>query len=99
MRVYNLPLEPSDVCQLAIGQGSMQATPLQIANVAATVVNGGTLYRPHIVEQIRSPRGRVLKTFDHEIIRNVDVTAESLKEVRAGMAQVTMPWGTAYGFA
>jgi penicillin-binding protein 2 len=92
---YNL--EPSDACQLAIGQGSMQATPLQIASVAATVVNGGTLYRPHIVEEIRSPLGRVIKTYDHEIIRHVPVTQEALQEVRSGMAQVTQPWGTAYG--
>jgi penicillin-binding protein 2 len=94
---YNL--EPSDACQLAIGQGSMQATPLQIASVAAAVINGGTLYRPHIVAEIRSPRGRVLRTYDHEIIRHVPVTQESLREVRAGMADVTKPWGTAYGLA
>jgi penicillin-binding protein 2 len=97
MRVYKLPLEPSDVCQLAIGQGAMEATPLQIANVTATVVNGGTLFRPHIVEAIRSPRGKIIKRFDHEIIRHVNVTAESLREVRAGMAKVTDPGGTAYG--
>lgn len=97
MRVYNLPLEPSDVCQLAIGQGAMEATPLQIANVAATVVNGGTLYRPHIVEAVRSPRGKIIRRFDHEVIRKVNVTAESLREVRAGMAKVTDPGGTAYG--
>jgi penicillin-binding protein 2 len=97
MRVYHLPLEPSDVCQLAIGQGAMEATPLQIANVAATVVNGGTLYRPHIVEAIRSPRGKIVKRFDHPMIRKVNVTAESLREVRAGMAKVTDPGGTAYG--
>jgi penicillin-binding protein 2 len=97
MRVYRLPLEPSDVCQLAIGQGAMEATPLQIANVAATVVNGGTLYRPHIVEAIRSPRGRIIKRFDHPIIRKVNVTKEALREVRAGMAKVTDPGGTAYG--
>jgi penicillin-binding protein 2 len=90
-------LEPSDVCQLAIGQGAMQATPLQIANVAATVVNGGTLYRPHLVAEIRSPHGRVLKTFDDQVIRKVDVTEESLREVRAGMAKVTDPGGTAAG--
>ncbi len=97
MRVYKLPLEPSDVCQLAIGQGAMEATPLQIANVAATVVNGGTLYRPHIVDAIRSPRGKILHTFGHQVIRKVNVTAEALREVRAGMAKVTDPGGTAYG--
>jgi penicillin-binding protein 2 len=99
MRVYKLPLEPSDVCQLAIGQGAMEATPLQIANVAATVANGGTLFRPHIVEAVRSPRGKIIKRFNHEIIRKVDVTAESLREVRAGMSKVTDPGGTAYGLA
>lgn len=97
MKVYNLPLEPSDVCQLAIGQGAMQATPLQMANIAATVVNGGTLYVPHLVAAIRDAQGRIVKRFDHEILRHVPVTPESLREVRAGMDQVTMPWGTAYG--
>jgi penicillin-binding protein 2 len=97
MKVYGLPLEPSDVCQLAIGQGAMQATPLQMANVAATVVNGGTLFRPHLVAAIRDPRGRIVKRFDDQIIRRVPVSAEALREVRAGMDQVTQPWGTAYG--
>ncbi len=97
MKVYNLPLEPSDVCQLAIGQGAMQATPLQMADVTATVVNGGTLFRPHFVEEIRSPDGRIIKRFSHEIVRRVPVSAEALREVRAGMSQVTQPWGTAYG--
>ena len=92
-------LEPSDVCQLAIGQGSMQATPLQIADVMATVLNGGTLYRPHIVSAVRDPHGKIIKTFAPEIIRHVDVTAEALREVKAGMDQVTEPWGTAYGLA
>lgn len=99
MRVYKVPLEPSDVCQLAIGQGAMQATPLQMANVTATVVNGGTLYRPHIVAAIRDPHGKIIKTFDHEVIRKVDVTAEALREVRDGMSKVTDPGGTAYGLA
>lgn len=90
-------LEPSDVCQLAIGQGAMQATPLQMANVTATVVDGGILHRPHVVAEIRSPQGRVVKTFDHEVIRKVNVTAESLHEVNEGMSEVTDPGGTAYG--
>jgi penicillin-binding protein 2 len=99
MKTYGVPLEPSDVCQLAIGQGSMQATPLQIADIAATVANGGTLYRPHLVAAIRNADGAIVKRFDHDEIRHVPVTEEALREVRAGMAKVTDPGGTAYGLA
>ncbi|MBV8601711.1 MAG: penicillin-binding protein 2, partial [Candidatus Eremiobacteraeota bacterium] len=98
-KVYGVPLEPSDVCQLAIGQGAMQATPLQMANVAAAVVNGGTLYRPHLVEAIRTPTGKTVKTFESEVIRRVNVTQEALREVKAGMARVMSPGGTGYGLA
>ncbi len=99
MKTYGLPLEPSDVCQLAIGQGAMQATPLQMADVAATVVNGGTLYRPHVVAAVRDDRGRIVKRFVAPVIRHVPVSAEALREVRAGMSKVTDPGGTAYGLA
>lgn len=97
MKVAGVPLEPSDVCSLAIGQGALQATPLQMARVESAVVNGGTLYKPQIVSQIRDPQGRVIKTFTPQITRHVHVTPESLKAVREGMDQVTQPWGTAYG--
>lgn len=99
LRVYGLPMEPSDACQLAIGQGAMQATPLQMAMITATVVNGGTLFRPHLVERIVDSAGRVVRAFPPQVIRRVPVTAESLREVRAGMDQVTAPYGTAAGLA
>jgi penicillin-binding protein 2 len=99
MKVYHLPLEPSDVCILGIGQGAMEATPLQMANVTATVANGGTLYRPHLIAEIRSPHGKVIQTFDPQIIREVPVTHEAIKEVQEGMGLVTSPGGTAYGLA
>ena len=99
MKHYNLPLEPSDACFLGIGQGAMQATPLQIANIASAVVNGGTLYHPHIVTRIMSPDGRTIKIFPPTIIRKVPVTQKALAAVRAGMAQVTSSIGTAYGLA
>jgi penicillin-binding protein 2 len=38
----------------AIGQGYLRATPLQMCNVAAMVANEGTIYRPHLVREIRS---------------------------------------------
>ena len=99
LKSSGLPLEPSDVCSLAIGQGAMQATPLQMANVESAVVNGGTLYRPRVVEEIRNPQGGLIKRFPPQVIRHVGVTQEALKAVREGMDEVTDPGGTAYGLA
>jgi penicillin-binding protein 2 len=99
MRTFGVPMEPSESCFLGIGQGAMQATPLQMVNVASAVINGGTLHKPQIVREVRSPSGGVVKTFLPEIIRRVPVTQGALKAVRAGMAKVTDPGGTAYGLA
>ncbi len=97
MRVFHVPMEPSEVCMLGIGQGAMQATPLQMVNIASAVINGGTLYRPQVAREIRTPGGVLVKSFPPSIIRQVPVTPESLRYVREGMAKVTDPGGTAYG--
>ncbi len=97
MRAFGVPMEPSDACFLGIGQGAMQATPLQMVNVASTVINGGTLFRPQIMREIRDPNGTIVARFTSRVIRRVAVTASALAAVRAGMARVTQPGGTAYG--
>jgi penicillin-binding protein 2 len=99
LKVAGVPLEPADVCSLAIGQGALQATPLQMANVESAVINGGTLYKPQIVSEIRDPAGHTIKTFQPQILRHVPVTQEALKSVREGMDLVTQPYGTAAGLA
>lgn len=99
LRAFGVPMEPGEACFLGIGQGAMQATPLQMVNVASTVINGGTLYRPQLVREIRSPDDRVILRFAPSVIRRVPVTESALAAVRAGMAKVTDPGGTAYGLA
>ena len=99
LRAFGVPMEPSEACFLGIGQGAMQATPLQIVNVASAVINGGTLYRPQIVREIRDPNGGLVIRFVPRIIRHVPVTSSALGAVREGMAKVTDPGGTAYGLA
>jgi penicillin-binding protein 2 len=99
MKTFGVPMEPSESCFLGIGQGAMQATPLQMVNVASTVINGGTLYQPQIVHEIRSPGGSVIRINDPKVIRQVPVTPEALAAVREGMGKVTDPGGTAYGLA
>jgi len=97
LKTFGVPMEPSEVCMLGIGQGAMQATPLQIANIASAVINGGTLWRPEIVREILTPQGAVIKTIDPEVIRHVPGTPQAFYYERAGMAKVTDPGGTAYG--
>jgi penicillin-binding protein 2 len=99
LRAFGVPMEPGEACFLGIGQGAMQATPLQMVNVASAVVNGGTLYQPQVVREIRTSGGRNIARFAPHIIRHVPVTASALAAVREGMAKVTDPGGTAYGLA
>lgn len=46
-----------DTYNLSIGQGDLLVTPLQMANLMATIANGGTLYRPHVVDRLVAPDG------------------------------------------
>jgi penicillin-binding protein 2 len=77
----------------AIGQGSVSVTPLQMVNAIAAIANGGTLYRPHIVSQIRSTDGTT-ETKVPEIVREDFAEKRILRIVREGMRQ-TVTNGTA----
>jgi len=45
-----------DTANTSIGQGYLQVTPLQMANVAALVANEGTVFRPHLLKEVRDPQ-------------------------------------------
>ncbi|HEY8487182.1 MAG TPA: penicillin-binding transpeptidase domain-containing protein [Limnochordales bacterium] len=55
---------------IGFGQG-VAVTPLQLAMAAATIANGGVLMRPHLVREIRSPDGRVVRRFEPVALRRV----------------------------
>ena len=48
-----------ETVSVAIGQGQVSATPLQMARVAAAVANGGRLVQPHLVRRIGGEAGRL----------------------------------------
>jgi penicillin-binding protein 2 len=56
---YGLPIYPGEVYLSGIGQGYDAVTPLQLLNAYATLANGGTVYRPHVVKEVIGPDGTV----------------------------------------
>jgi cell division protein FtsI/penicillin-binding protein 2 len=83
--------------QMGIGQGDMLVTPLQVADFVAAIGNGGTLYRPQIIEKIVSIDGTVIQEFKPEVRRQLPVSKETLAALKTGMEMVIRePRGTAY---
>ena len=80
---------------VAIGQGAVLLTPIQLASMAATIANEGTIYRPHLVKRIVDADGRTLRETKAEIIGTASFPKESFRLVKLGMlAVVNEPGGT-----
>ena len=86
-----------DTAQLAIGQGFLLATPLQMANVAATLANRGTRWRPFVVKQIESPDGQTLQVTQPVVLSRLSARPQNVDLVRQTMrAAVQSAQGTGH---
>ena len=81
---------PGNTLSVAIGQESSQFTPIQLANYVATLVNGGTHYRTHLLKQVRSADGtQVTYEYEPEILGTLELKEKNLEAVKAGMLALT----------
>jgi peptidoglycan glycosyltransferase len=78
-----------DVGRMAIGQGGLEATPLQMAQVAATVANRGRLMQPHLTDRIVDPDGRTVHTVAPKVQSTVmkPSTAAALTDMMIAVVQ------------
>jgi penicillin-binding protein 2 len=80
---------------VAIGQGFVLMTPIQLASMIATVANEGTVYRPFLVKRIVDTDGKPLKEFKPEVIGQTGISADKFRLVKQGLfAVVNEPGGT-----
>ncbi len=78
-----------DTLQAAIGQSYSLFTPVQLANYAATIANGGTRYKVNLIKSVRSSvDGSIVKEFNPEIVENINMDASVLRAVKQGMKRV-----------
>lgn len=89
IKTFNEPWRDGDTLNLAIGQGFVLATPLQIANAYAAIVNGGKLFQPQIVQKIidSNDSQHIIKEFKPKILRENFVDPQNLQIVKEGMRQ------------
>jgi len=90
-----------DVGRVAIGQGGAEGqdlvTPLQMAEVAATVANGGKLIQPTFVQQVTDPDGRVTQKLTPHV-QSTAISPTTASQLTEMMTHVTQdPEGTAAG--
>ena len=90
------PWEVGDTLNVAIGQGDVLVTPLQIARMVAAVANNGTLDQPQLVLKIQAPDAAPSFEFAPIEAGTLPITAEQLAALQEGMHNVTQdPIGTA----
>lgn len=83
-----------DAVNMAIGQGFVEATPLQMANVYATIANGGTLLQPFIVEYQQDPDGSQKQIGKRKKIGELPLTDDQVAEIQSALRdQTSNSWG------
>lgn len=93
------PASPLESTNLAIGQGELLVTPLQVARFIAAIGNGGKLYQPQVIEKIVDKNGEEIRNFKPLQQGELPIKPETLEIIRNAMFGVPnsrSPMGTAF---
>ncbi len=78
-----------DTMNMSIGQGYTLVTPLHVANMIAMVANSGTIYRPHLLKEVRNPAtNEVISTVEPEILHESNIDKSVWREVQNDLRYV-----------
>jgi penicillin-binding protein 2 len=86
-----------ETVSVAIGQGAVWLTPVQLMQLAAFMANEGVTFKPQLVNKIVSPQGKAVKVFEPVMSANSNISKQAITLVRDAMkGVVNEPGGTAY---
>jgi penicillin-binding protein 2 len=89
---------PGDDINMAIGQGFLQVTPLQMATVFSAIANGGTLYQPHVAMEAKRPDGTVVTKIPAKVTGHLPYTRGQLSYIREALRGVPVSGTAATAF-
>jgi penicillin-binding protein 2 len=92
------PWTAGDNINLSVGQGDLQANPLQMAIAYAALANGGKVLRPHLADQVESVTGEVLEEVRPAPRRQIQISDQTRNTIMDGLTRAAMEdGGTSYG--
>jgi penicillin-binding protein 2 len=94
-RLTDRPWSSGDNINLSVGQGDLQADPLQLAVAYATIANGGRVLKPRLGERLEQPDGRVLQQFQPSAARKLNINPAFRQAILEGLrGGASAPGGT-----
>jgi penicillin-binding protein 2 len=84
-----------ELAQAGIGQNAIAVTPLQLLNAYAAVANGGRLMRPMMVRGETDEAGRLIRTYEPQVIRTLPASVANMQTMRLG-SRAVITTGHAY---
>ncbi len=85
-----------DAVNMAIGQGYVQVTPIQMANIIAAIANGGTLVQPKLIDRIGAGGGEQEEAWATTVKGQLPLSEDQLAALTSGLWDVANgSWGTA----
>ncbi len=94
---FGVPWYSGETLSFSVGQGYLNATPLQLLMLISGVASGGKLYLPQVVERVENIYGRKLKEYPPVELRRVGVSEKTLQIVQDALrGAVNDPHGTGW---
>ncbi len=94
MKNYHRKWYPDETLDVSIGQGAVEATPMQLARIIGGIASGGHLVRPHVVAPDQLPadfRKELLESLPGSGDVDIPIDPENWEIITDGMAEVTQP--------
>lgn len=89
---------PGETISVGIGQGYNAYTPLQLAVALSALVNGGAIYKPHLLSHVDDPHSAKRRDVQPELLRKVRLRPENVAFVKRAMAGVVKEGTAARAF-